>query len=119
IANYERGTSSPPLTTLAALATLYERPLNWFLERGATLSNIRYRNYPSKLRVVERHRFEGDVQRWLEAYTAIETKLNRALQRSVELASKPTDQPDELARHVREAIGLDKYEADPLYSVVD
>lgn len=119
IANYERGASSPPLAILAALATIYERPLNWFLERAATLSNIRYRNCPSKLRVADQHRLEGDVQRWLEAYKAIETRLNCPLTRSIELEISPEERPEELALRVREAIGLDKYGADPLYSVVD
>lgn len=34
IANYESGRSVPPMDVLATLAQLYERPINWFLERG-------------------------------------------------------------------------------------
>ena len=72
IANYEKGRSVPPVTILAALADVYERPLNWFLENGRSLTDVRYRNVKSKVRVKDRHRFEGEAQRWLEAYTRIE-----------------------------------------------
>ena len=44
IANYESGRTMPPLDVLAALAELYERPLNWFLERGKVLTGVQYRN---------------------------------------------------------------------------
>ena len=41
IANYESGRSTPPLDILAALAELYDRPLNWFLEHGKCLTGVR------------------------------------------------------------------------------
>ena len=79
IANYESGRSVPPLDILAALAELYERPLNWFLENGKCLTGVRYRNLKSKVRMADLHRFEADVQRWVDAYVALEQKLNRPL----------------------------------------
>src|SRR5439155_15332425 len=59
IANFESGRSIPNMQVLAALADLYHRPLNWFLDRAPTLSGIRYRNLKSKVKVSERHAFEA------------------------------------------------------------
>src|SRR5271157_4381814 len=51
VANYESGRSVPPMDVLAALADLYERPINWFLERGKSLTGVRYRNLKSRVRM--------------------------------------------------------------------
>ena len=63
IANYENGKSVPPVDLIAALAEIYDRPINWFLERGRGLVNVRYRNLISRVNASELHRFEADVQR--------------------------------------------------------
>src|SRR5437016_4973744 len=66
IANYESGRSVPPIDVLAALADLYQRPINWFLEQGKGLTGIRYRNLKSRLKVGDLHRYEAEVQRWID-----------------------------------------------------
>lgn len=120
IANYERGVSRPPIELLTALAGLYDRPVNWFLEQGPTLANVRYRNLPSKVRVGDRHHFEGQVLKWLNAYAAIESRLGAALSAerdiSEEFASK---QPEDLAREVRGTLHGDPLSSEPLPSVIE
>src|SRR5258708_3662076 len=63
IANYEKGRSMPPLNILAMLAGIYQRPINWFLESAETLTDIRYRNLKSKVRVQDRHRYEANASK--------------------------------------------------------
>src|SRR5437763_77689 len=50
IANFESGKSVPAMDVLAVLASLYDRPINWFLERGRTLTGVRYRNLKSRVK---------------------------------------------------------------------
>jgi transcriptional regulator with XRE-family HTH domain len=118
IANYEAGKFVPPLDVLAALAELYDRPLNWFLERGETLAGIRYRNLKSRVRASDLHRFEADVQRWIDAFVAIERRLKRHLKASVSGIDGPRDLgPGELSREVRRRLQIS--EAEPIPSVVE
>lgn len=120
IANYEGGKSSPPLDILAALATLYERPLNWFLERGSQLTNVRYRNLTSKVRVADRHRYEAEAHRWLDAYITIERRLGSPLNNDFHgFRRKAKETPADVARRVRNELGLGEYEKDPIDSVID
>lgn len=118
IANYESGRSTPPVDILAALADLYERPLNWFLERGKSLSGVRYRNLKSRVKINDLHRFEADVQRWVDAYVAIEARLKQPL-KSVITDFKPAVETEasDLARQVRRQLKLN--EDDPIPSVVE
>jgi Zn-dependent peptidase ImmA (M78 family)/transcriptional regulator with XRE-family HTH domain len=117
IANYERGVTRPSLELLSALATLYERPVNWFLDRGVTIENIRYRNLPSKVRVRDRHLFEGEVLRWVTAYVTLEQHLGKPLSAECKytLETIPSA-PADLARTVREELGVG-YDQ-PIQSVV-
>jgi len=117
IANYESGRSVPPMDVLAALADLYDRPLNWFLERGKSLTGTHYRNLKSRTRVAELHRFEADVQRWIDAYVALERRLNRPLTASItDFRPSRRATPPDLARDVRRKLGI-KEDA-PISSVV-
>jgi Zn-dependent peptidase ImmA (M78 family) len=119
IANYESGRTVPSLDILAALADLYERPLNWFLERGRCLTGVRYRNLKSKVRIADLHRFEADVQRWVDAYVTLEMRLNRPLTPSIKGFRPDTrTRPVDLARQVREKLGI-KRDEDPIPSVVE
>ncbi|MDC0936194.1 XRE family transcriptional regulator [Pirellulales bacterium] len=107
LANYEKGRSAPPIDILTALAAIYERPINWFLEPGTPLTNIRYRNLPSRVRAGDRHKFEAEVQRWLEAYVAIEGRLGVCLEgefADFRAADKQTSA--ELAQEVRRMLSL-------------
>ncbi len=118
IANYESGRTIPPLDVLAALAELYERPLTWFLERGKVLTGVQYRNLKSRVRMLDLHMFEADVQRWVDAYVNLERRLNRRLAQ-VELPTfgKADQAPDALSRALRRELGLK--EEQPVASVVD
>ncbi len=118
LANYEKGRSSPPLDLLGALATIYERPINWFLEAGTPLNNIRYRNLPSRVRVSDRRQYEAQVQRWLDAYVAIENRLGAALNGEFpDFRVKEGHTPAEAAQAVRRLLKLSI--ADPISSVID
>jgi Zn-dependent peptidase ImmA (M78 family) len=121
IANYEKGISSPPMDVLAALATLYEKPLNSFLERGSELRNVRYRNLTSKVKVGDRNRYEADAHRWLDAYVAIERRSGQMLKNEFPNfpKRKPNEDAADVARRVREWLGLNPSEAEPITSVVD
>ena len=106
------------MDVLAALAQLYERPLNWFLEQGKTLTGIRYRNLKSRVRITDLHRFEADVQRWTDAYVALESRLGQPLAPSVFDFTLKNDSPsDDLSREVRRLLRLSDDE--PIPSVVD
>lgn len=75
LANYEGGKHQAPLDILAALADLYQRPINWFLEKGPILTGVHYRNKKSKIGVRELARFEAVAQQWLEAYRRLDEEL--------------------------------------------
>jgi Zn-dependent peptidase ImmA (M78 family) len=118
IANYEAAKSVPPLDVLGGLAQVYDRPLNWFLERGNRLTGVQYRNLKSRVRMADLHAFEADVQRWLDAYVGIEARLDRPLgSKVIEFQACNADRPDGLARRVRELLAIGP--AEPVPSVVD
>ena len=107
IANYEAGKSVPPMDVLAALAETYDRPLNWFLERGETLKGVRYRNLKSKVKAGDLHQFEANVQRWIDAYVAVEVRLKKPLRATAgKIKSVPRLDPEALSRAVRETLGI-------------
>lgn len=118
IANFESGKSAPPMDVLAVMADLYDRPINWFLERGQSLTGVRYRNLKSRVKTRELHRFEADVQRWVDAYVSLENRLNKHLAPASEnLRLKKNLTPDELSREVRTKLNF--AESEPIPSVVD
>ncbi|MBX3420666.1 MAG: ImmA/IrrE family metallo-endopeptidase [Pirellulaceae bacterium] len=84
VANYEKGCSVPPFDVLAALAVIYDRPINWFLESSKNLSGIRYRNLKSRTKSSDLLKFEAEVQRWIDAYVAIESRLKQPLRATVD-----------------------------------
>jgi Zn-dependent peptidase ImmA (M78 family) len=118
IANYESGKSVPPTDILAALAAVYDRPINWFLEKGRSLSGVRYRNLKSRVKVGALHRFEADVQRWVDAYAILETRLKNPLARTIpRIRIGRKTEPDDLSRQIRQELGVT--ERDPIPSVVE
>jgi len=78
IANYERGKTVPPLPLVAALADLYDLPINWLLQPEAVLTNVCYRAL-KKVSIKDKRQFEASAQRWLEGYRRLETKLDQRL----------------------------------------
>lgn len=117
LSNYEKGATRPPIDIISAVATLYERPINWFLGDGPMLAGVRYRNLKSKVGVGDRHRFEGESQRWLDAYIAIEDHLGEPLEPDFEFEMEEGEAPARAASRMRHALGLDDDE--PLPSVVE
>jgi Zn-dependent peptidase ImmA (M78 family) len=118
LANYEKDATRPPIDVMSALAALYQRPLNWFLGNGATLSGVRYRNLKSKVGVKDRHRFEGECQRWLDAYISVENHLDDALTVDLEFSVTDDEAPAEAAARLRrDGLNLDDNERLP--SVVE
>ena len=118
IANYENGKSVPPMDILAGLAELYDRPITWFLERGRALTGVRYRNLKSQVKASELHRFEADVQRWIDAYVAIEARRNQPLIPSItDLTVNTNIAPDALSREVRRRLEVSNDV--PIQSVVE
>jgi len=118
LANYESGRTVPPLDLLAALAQLYERPINWFLERGKSLTGVQYRNLKSRVRMSDLHAFEADVQCWVDAFVDLEIRLNRSLTNPIAITFAGRDQPpDELSRSVRRELAVSEQE--PISSMVE
>lgn len=118
IANYEKGLTLPTLAVIGALASLYERPLQWFLNHAPILTGIRYRNVASRIRISDLHRFEGEAQRWLSAYVAIEDRLGRPLTAEIrDYHANENEDPDDLSRRLRHDLGFK--ETDAIASVVD
>ncbi len=113
IANYEKGRSTPPANVLAALASVYGRPIGWFLDEGETLSGIRYRNLTSKVRIGERQRYEACAEKWLEAYIRLETHLDLPLEARSKLPSTGDLSESDAAESIRSAMKLDDKEPVP------
>lgn len=118
LANYERDATRPPIDVMTALATVYERPLNWFLGGGAVLSGVHYRNLKSKVGVRDKLRFEAECQRWLDAYTAIERHVGDELRPDIHFTVNDDESPADAAARLRtEKLNLN--EDDRLPSVID
>ncbi|MCA9236459.1 MAG: ImmA/IrrE family metallo-endopeptidase [Planctomycetales bacterium] len=102
IANYEKLAASPPMKILEIFATIYERPLKWFLERSEPLRGVRYRCVSSRVLVRERNQYETQAQHWLEGYTRIERRLKQRLTPTKKIKAAYKDEsPEKLAEIVR------------------
>jgi len=78
IANYERGTTLPPLAAIAAIADIYGLAVNWFLQGDSVLTSVCYRAL-KRVSAKEKRQFEGLAQRWLDGYRRLETHLGQRL----------------------------------------
>lgn len=108
IANYEAGRSAPTMDVLAALAAVYERPINWFLSRSITLRNVRYRNRKSRVTQTELARYEAHAIKWLEAYRTTETTLQQPLKANLDnFRFEPGESGKHAADRLRKHLGLD------------
>ena len=116
LTNYESGKHQAPLDILAALADVYQRPINWFLEKRPMLTGIHYRNKKSKIGVRELTQFEAVAQQWLGAYRRLDEELNSIRRkRNFEIAADVTGA--EAATAVRKHLKLN--ESEPITSVVE
>ena len=114
LTNYERGSTFPQIPTLAALAQVYDRPLSWFLESGPKLTNVRYRNLKSRIRVADRQMYEANAERWLEAYLKLEQRLGKRLNQQVSFR-EVDGSPQEIAEKLRKRLGFNN--RDPIPSM--
>jgi Zn-dependent peptidase ImmA (M78 family)/transcriptional regulator with XRE-family HTH domain len=119
IAGYENGTSMPPVDVLAALADLYKRTINWFLENRESLGAFRYRNLPSRVPVTEQRRFEALAGKWADAYRHLEKflKANEPRRRKSVFAAHEAMPPEQLAAMVRRGF-LNLDDGQPIQNVV-
>jgi len=108
IANYESARSQPTMDVLAALAVVYDRPLNWFLSKSLSLRNVRYRNRKSRVTQSELARYEAHAIKWLEAYRAMETTLKKPLKADLcDFQFEPGESGKSAAKRLRQCLGLD------------
>jgi Zn-dependent peptidase ImmA (M78 family)/transcriptional regulator with XRE-family HTH domain len=111
LANYETGRSQPTMDVLGALATVYERPLNWFLSNSLTLTNVRYRNRKSRVRQGDLVRYEAHAVKWLQAYRSLEQTLEKPLQGDlVDFRFHPMEGGAEAAARLRNRLDLKTHE---------
>ena len=104
IASYENGATVPPVDVLAALADIYARPLNWFLEKREGLEGFRYRNLPSRVRLADQRQFEALTGKWVDAYINLERHLRTHPVERFGRLSLPEDvTPETLAARVRKS----------------
>jgi Zn-dependent peptidase ImmA (M78 family)/transcriptional regulator with XRE-family HTH domain len=117
LANYERGDTRPGIDVISAIATELDRPLQWFLQSGLTLKNVRYRHRKSLVTQTACVQFEFAAQTWLDAYLFVEQRLGEPLSRvkkyNVEDIGGRT--PEAKAKSVRKMLNLT--DQDPVYSV--
>jgi len=116
LTNYEAGKHQAPLDIIAALANIYQRPINWFLEKGPMLTGIHYRNKKSRIGVRELTRFEAVAQQWLEGYRRLDEEF-KSIRRKRNFAIAADDTGAEAASVVRKHLKLK--ESDPITSVVE
>ncbi len=118
IASYENGATVPPIDVLAALADIYRRPLNWFLESRESLGTFRYRNLPSRVPLHEQRQFEAVAGKWAEAYLSLSKHLHVRHPFSPKaIAEQEPLTPEALAEAVRKKC-LEISDQQPIQSVV-
>lgn len=118
IAAYEKGEAVPAIDVLAALAEVYGRTLNWFLEdRRNKLTGFQFRNLKSRVGVKDRRQFEAIAGKWLDGYFGLERHLRCPLRPRFSGIEESADIPPiALAKILRAEFGLD--ESDPIHSVI-
>jgi Zn-dependent peptidase ImmA (M78 family)/transcriptional regulator with XRE-family HTH domain len=110
LASYENGATVPPVNVLAALAEIYQRTMNWFLDTRKGLTNFRYRNLKARVRLSEQRQFEAQAGRWVEAYVKLERHLNNSTRakRPPVVGDAHIMDPAELSGAVRRSLQLDE-----------
>lgn len=87
LASYENGVTTPPVDILAALAGIYRRSLNWFLDARDPLTGFRYRNLGARVGLGEQRQYAAIAGKWADAYFNLERHLNQ--QRQVSVLTSP------------------------------
>jgi Zn-dependent peptidase ImmA (M78 family)/transcriptional regulator with XRE-family HTH domain len=89
LASYENGVTMPPIDILAALAGIYRRSLNWFLDSRESLTGFRYRNLGSRVGLTDQRKYAAVAGKWADAYFNLERHLNQ--HRPVSVLTAPLD----------------------------
>lgn len=117
IANYENGEAVPPIDVLGALADIYKRTINWFMESRECLTGFRYRNLPSRVSIGDQRQYEALASKWTDAYLNLERHLGQPRQ-AKRLAAREGLSPVQLAESVRKnSLNLD--DDQPVHNVVN
>jgi Zn-dependent peptidase ImmA (M78 family)/transcriptional regulator with XRE-family HTH domain len=116
IAHYENGEAMPSIDVLAALADVYKRTINWFLETRECLTGFRYRNLPSRVSLGDKRQYEALASKWTDAYLNLERHLGQQ-RRSKTLLGREGLSPQQLAEAVRKNC-LDLDDDQPVQNVV-
>lgn len=115
IANYERGKTHPSMDVLSALATLYQRPVDWFLESSPSFGKVAYRNLRGKVAAAELRQFEANCHQWLDAYVKLERRLESPLVSESTFRARGNSGAG-LAESLRKYLNL--VDSDPLPTVI-
>jgi Zn-dependent peptidase ImmA (M78 family)/transcriptional regulator with XRE-family HTH domain len=116
VANYERGSTLPPLTAVAAIADIFGIPVNWFLEADSVLTGVCYRAV-AKVSAKDKRQFEGLAQRWLGGYRRLEVHLGRQLRNELaDFRPEREESAKRLAERLRSRLGIGDH---PVSSTID
>jgi transcriptional regulator with XRE-family HTH domain len=104
VASYENGVTVPPMNVLAALADIYKRPINWFIDNRDQLTGFQYRNLHSRVAIGDQRQFEALAGKWAEAYFKLDQFLGPGQKRilnSIPEQEADSD-PENLAQTIRQ-----------------
>ena len=116
IANYERGKSHPSMEVLSALASLYGRPVEWFLHSAPPLEGVVFRNLKGKVSQVELTQYSCKAHQLLEAYVKLECRLESPISKGVAFRVQG-DSGAGVAVALRKQLGL--ADSDAVLSVIE
>lgn len=105
VASYENGVTVPPMNVLAALADVYARPINWFLDNRDHLSGFQYRNLQARVPVGEQRQYEALAGKWADAYVKLERHLRSAHSKVDKSIPEQEEElaPERLAQTIRKS----------------
>jgi Zn-dependent peptidase ImmA (M78 family)/transcriptional regulator with XRE-family HTH domain len=114
LANYELGSAFPTTPAVQSLARIYNKPYEWFLSSGPSLSGVRYRSLKS-VKASDKQAFEGAVAAWTQVYVELENILEQQLS-GPQCIVGPDEDGKALADRLRAELGLGE---NPIPSVVE
>lgn len=118
IARIEKGESKPSIELLTAMATIYGRPLTWFLDGKESFRDVNYFGVSPQVSTHVTQGFQQVAERWALAFRAIEQHLSCDEKKEYSICLKiENHSASELAQLVRNRMGLS--ERDPVLWVSD
>jgi Zn-dependent peptidase ImmA (M78 family) len=101
LSNYETAKLPAPVSLIDALAEIYGRPREWFLNTGRLLTGVRYRALKA-VKVADKRAFEGESLGWFQAYLSVEKSVNDPLKQPMgSFKVKSSESGAAVARRVR------------------